>query len=952
MIEHKRLRSLIAACNFDKLFIEELGWDRHRISHRITVDESTFQIDGVAQKRGVQILRVLPHADGQIPDSTLRGKIERRVTEFAREHLLIFTDAKEANQHWQWVAREPGKPAMVRPFTFDKKQPSELLVQALQKIVFTLDEEEGIDLLGATLKLKDAFNRDKVTGDFYKEFKKERDAFGAFLRGIPDDKMQRWYVSVMLNRLMFLYFLQEKRFLDDQPRYLQEHLRASATRHGADRFYKDFLCPLFFDGLARRKNERSAETRALLGEVPYLNGGLFLKHQVEEHCGDKIEITDAAFAGLFTFFDKYRWHLDERPLRAQNEINPDVLGYIFEKYVNQKQMGAYYTKEDITEYIGRSTILPFLMERAGEHDPPAFQADSSLWALLRENPDAYLFDAVKKGADLPLPNDIAAGLDDVAKRGGWNRPAPAEYALPTEIWREVVARRKRCEGVRAKLANGEVTSVNDLITLNLDIRQFVQDALTFHERPDFVRAFWEGLTRVSVLDPTCGSGAFLFAALNILHPLYEACLARMQAFVEDWERLAESDATGRARRVDPFGPFRVILAEANDTARHPSRDYYIFKNIILRNLYGVDILEEAVEICKLRLFLKLAAQVEPDRSKENLGIEPLPDIDFNIRAGNTLVGFATEEQTRRAATSKLDFEGAWERIKREAEVTEGLFEQFRRSQTGGSDVESGYAALQKKALRTSLDKLRDELDRSLAHEYGKISDAQIAAWRESHQPFHWFVEFYGLVKQGGFDVIIGNPPYIEYSKIKKEYQVKGYKAESSGNLYAFVMEQCMTLLKPHGWQGMVIQQPIVSTQRMESLRKILLDQSPVVICSTYDDRPSKLFDGIHHSRIAIVLNQKGCSSDSHLYVTSYNKWYKEERPALFERLAYSRSEAHKALDVFPKIGSCVEAELINRLISVKSYFEQWICAQQTEHRVYYKITGVGHWFTNQWCASR
>ena len=52
-------------------------------------------------------------------------------------------------------------------------------------------------------------------------------------------------------------------------------------------------------------------------------------------------------------------------------------------------------------------------------------------------------------------------------------------------------------------------------------------------------------------------------------------------------------------------------------------------------------MEEAVEICKLRLFLKLAAQVEPDGTKNNLGIEPLPDIDFNIRAGNTLVGYAT-----------------------------------------------------------------------------------------------------------------------------------------------------------------------------------------------------------------------------------------------------------------------------------------------------------------------
>src|SRR5207302_7118464 len=84
----------------------------------------------------------------------------------------------------------------------------------------------------------------------------------------------------------------------------------------------------------------------------------------------------------------------------------------------------------------------------------------------------------------------------------------------------------------------------------------------------------------------------------------------------------------------------------------PNRRYFIYKSIILNNLYGVDIMEEAVEICKLRLFLKLVAQVDPDPRKENGGIEPLPDIDFNILAGNTLVGFATKQEVMQALTSK------------------------------------------------------------------------------------------------------------------------------------------------------------------------------------------------------------------------------------------------------------------------------------------------------------
>ena len=101
--------------------------------------------------------------------------------------------------------------------------------------------------------------------------------------------------------------------------------------------------------------------------------------------------------------------LDERPLRADNEINPDVLGYIFEKYINQKQMGAYYTKEDITEYISKSTVLPFLFDAARAKCKVAFENPNgpTIWDLLRENPDRYIYDPVKKGVEIPVPKDMA-----------------------------------------------------------------------------------------------------------------------------------------------------------------------------------------------------------------------------------------------------------------------------------------------------------------------------------------------------------------------------------------------------------------------------------------------------------------------------------------------------------------------------------------------------------------
>ena len=293
-----------------------------------------------------------------------------------------------------------------------------------------------------------------------------------------------------------------------------------------------------------------------------------------------------------------------------------------------------------------------------------------------------------------------------------------------------------------------------------------------------------------MLDPTCGSGAFLFAALCILESLYSDCLERMARFVEDME--------GKPHHPKQFADFKDVLEQVR---KHPNERYFILKSIIINNLYGVDIMAEAVEICKLRLFLKLVAQVEKVEQ-----IEPLPDMDFNIRAGNTLVGYATEEQARNAFTERNvgmqkqgmlmfgEISAAYQRFEEDLLIVDKTLHQFRDQQTthGGRVTHKDKLDLQDR-----LQKLNAELDRHLAFEYGiapnnypskpKAYEAAFNQWKATHQPFHWFVEFYGIMKNGGFDVIIGNPPYVEYSKVKKGYQILGFLTESAGNLYAMCL---------------------------------------------------------------------------------------------------------------------------------------------------------------------
>ena len=396
---------------------------------------------------------------------------------------------------------------------------------------------------------------------------------------------------------------------------------------------------------------------------------------------------------------------------------------------------------------------------------------------------------------------LPADTRRVSRRGGWNRAADDAFALPTETWREHVARRQRHDEVWGKLVDGEVSSIDNLITLNLDIHQFAVDAIAECEGPETLRAFWRAINEISVLDPTCGSGAFLFAALNILQPLAEACLERMQAFLDESERGAERPHPER------FRDFRRIL---DDVARHPNREYFVLKQIVLNNLYGVDIMEEAVEICKLRLFLKLVAQLETYEQ-----IEPLPDIDFNIRAGNTLVGFASlndvDNALRITGPGQLQMMEIIEttaadvlkRIDEEAEKAAKAFEHFKTVQQGPDDAVELRSA--KAEVRARLAALREELDRLEAQIYAVDPEGPaFQDWRSGHEPFHWVTEFYDIVhERGGFDVIIGNPPYVEYKDVK-DYRVIQKGTLSCRDLYAFTFERGLNLAPIQGRIGLIV----------------------------------------------------------------------------------------------------------------------------------------------------
>jgi hypothetical protein len=907
-ISKQQFRKYIEDFDFTSLF-NVLGWNYLNEKNPVRINENTFIMYSVAEKSGFRILVCEPDKAGKIPDYSTRVKLDRAISRLYREHLIVFQDLSRTTQLWQMLMRAPGTPDQLTQTLWNRGQEPELLYQRTSGLFFTLEEEDKITIVDVTQRVTDNFhqNREKVTKKFYEGFKKEHKAFLGFIKGIADQANQEWYASLMLNRLMFCYFIQKQGFLDNNKNYLRDKLKSCQEKKGKNKFYsfyRDFLLALFHQGLGAPAH--STELQAELGRIPYLNGGLFDVHRLEREYKE-INIDDKAFESIFTFFDQWDWHLDSHQSASGKDVDPDVIGYIFEKYINDRaQMGAYYTKEDITDYISKNCIIPYLFDETARQYSKAFHADGEIWSMLKKSGDAYVYDAVKYGinpADIwgDLPDDVQAGLDPeqtdlVEKRCCWNRSAPAEVALPTEIWREVIERRKRYVEVTTQIKNGAINHINDFITYNLNIRQFAQDLLTDTEDPKLIMRFYQALNTVTILDPTCGSGAFLFAAMNILERLYETCLLRMDNFVAE-------DPPGKHKF------FEETLARVN-APEHPNRKYFIYKNIILQNLYGVDIMHEAVEIAKLRLFLKLVATVDPDYHKLNMGLEPLPDIDYNIRAGNTLVGYASESELDSAFAGQLDFDDDAGKIKERCDTVARTFARYKEIQlTYGDDYQ------QFKQAKTELDQRLQTLNHDLNVLLHKQSSGlKYNTWLKTHQPFHWLAEFYEIINdRSGFDVVIGNPPYVVYSQNSLGYTLRGYKTLGCKDLYSFVIERATNIVNRNGSIGMIVPISIVSTDGFFELRQLLNASMENIWYSSFSMRPGKLFEGVE-KHLSIFISIRNPSGKKQIISSKYYRWYSEERDYLFSRIKYEcidKSIFHN--DSIPKIGSTIESKLIKKL---------------------------------------
>lgn len=838
------------------VFKDELGWDSKR-------DDFELFIIDTGQVRGQKIASLLngvavfvfdfSHLQNMPPNE--QNQISKAVGAKYVERLIII-DLQNISL-WLWPKKSLTGALTHEKIEVRKNSMPEFLAQRLAALKFSADEiMSGISVGQLRDRLRGSFDTSAVTKKFYEEFREQHTILSHSMNGLSGDDASS-YASLLLNRLMFIYFLQKKEFLNNDPNYLKNclvELRKLNVNSGFYNFYKDLLLVLFFEGLNKKeRNYKTPLIEKIIGEIPYVNGGIFGETDLERE--NQIEIPDDAFEGIFEFFDGFTWHLDTRPTGKVNEINPEVMGYIFEQYINftaggRRENGAYYTKEDVTGYMVGQTVIPKILDLA-------LDAGLAIFTDVSDSGDRYIHETMLHGWDSFRGSWIVSDqqLVDIweGDPSGWAEldiaPLDDSICLPGESWVEAFHRQGRVEALRGQINSGGVRDVNSLITLNLNSHLVLLDTIASIKSAKQFLHLWTSLGSLSIIDPTCGSGAFLFAALEMLEDVYSGMLDVAQELAKENQSITQI---------------------VRDAESHPNRRYFIRKMAALNNLYGTDLMPDAIETAKLRVFLALASCLE--RREQ---IEPLPDLDFNFKCGNLIVGIKDIDDVDRFSegdlVSKLMLQGLGSKIET---YVESYF-QF----TSATELTDKSRQEAKTELQNLNREITGQCDQALINLL-LISERDAAAWLELKRPFHWFAEFPQVFVNGGFDVVIGNPPYVKRSELDL-MDLRGYETETAPDLFAVCYERSLELLNEAGRHAFIVMLNLSFSSGFDGLREVISKRNCSEWWSSFGKRPDSLFAGVQVRNTILALGPGNSK-----YSTTQQVFSKKSRSHLFTTLEY------------------------------------------------------------------
>jgi len=631
---------------------------------------------------------------------------------------------------------------------------------------------------------------------------------------VEKDKEQRNAKSLirLITRLIFIWFMKEKNLV---PKTLFEKSFVDKVLNYKDKtgstYYKAILQNLFFATLntPMKKDDpnsrifvEDAEKKGYISDahleqgyyrysrflkdkelflkqfenVPFLNGGLF-----ESLDKDKDLRVDCFSDNLK---NEGRLKVPDKLFFLNNEIEVDLSKHL-DNNKNKKVTGLFeilnrynFTIDENTPIDQDVALDPELLGKVFENLLASYNPETSTPA--RKSTGSYY-----------TPREIVdymveESLIEYCKR-----------IILDSFWGSEGNRRSEDASITLRSQEASATLVAKLRSLF----DYSNDENPFKDEPEIILKLIDAIEQIKIIDPACGSGAF---PMGILHKLVLA-LHKLDPENKLWkERLL--------KRVPA-----EIREETERSLQNKSIDYIRKLGLIEHCIYGVDIQEIAIQISKLRFFISLLVEQQIDDTKPNRDIRALPNLETKFVAANTLIGLNKPNQMGLVSNDVEIYEKQLFNIREELFYTNSRKEKL---------------ALQKKEKQ-----IREKLKIALKSSgFSNDSAEKIANWDPFDQTSSsgWFDPEFMFGVKDGFDIVIGNPPYIQLqkafnNKIKYAdlYKNQNYKTfDRTGDIYCLFYEKGIQLLKENGLLTYITSNKWMRAGYGEKLREFFTKHNP------------------------------------------------------------------------------------------------------------------------------
>ena len=704
--------------------------------------------------------------------------------------------------------------------------------------------------------LRSRFSVEVLTKEFYQELS-DWYAWAIKIIRFPndlndktdDDKFNNESAIRLITRLIFVWFLKQRHLVPDEffdEKYIADNLIASFNPHAKvdlfyksdeSKYYKAILQNLFF---AMLNSPITPEGSKELSERHFRKGR-------GDYDNNKLMRYEYYFKNPQLFVD------------LANKTVPFLNGGLFD-CLDEKDKDLYYDGFSDREAVKKALIVPdylFFGEEVGKN------IDLSEW----------YGDKKKKKVS-------ARGIIDILKRYNFtveeNTPFDKEVSLDPELLGKVfenllasynpetqTTARKQTGSFytpreivqymvdESLVAHLKRTVGDDLETQYRQLMQYTDEVVNFTEEQR--KQIMQSLYNCKVLDPACGSGAFPMGMLQQMVHI----LSRIDPDNTQWKEMMLNkaiDETSDAYRTASSDERREIIADIersfDESVNRPdyARKLYLIENCI----YGVDIQPIAIQISKLRFFISLVVdQKSNDNPVENFGIRPLPNLEAKFVAANTLIGLDKKDASL--------FDSAEIKAK-ESELKIAKHKIF-----GAKTVRT------KRKYRQIVNDLRLKIANML-EDCGAVGNAeaqQLAAWdmfnQNASSPY-FDPEWMFNVKEG-FDIVIGNPPYISAIDLKKSLGNTNYKylkslfqtSKGTVDMYVYFFEKGLNLLCDGGTLSFITPNKYLSANYGKTLRSYLMTNAKIT--TVLDVSRDSVFDADTYPVVSIIRK----SSDTKTY---------------------------------------------------------------------------------------